>query len=402
MERFIFATILIMLPHTKVPAIDWAYIIRPADLLLILISMIYFKGRSDGRQAPIGMAEMLVVFAISAISVMWGYYRYSMADHVQIFDGGEQVQYYWIPIKKLILIAICFFGFQFVICTRSMQTGLMAKYWHRGLFLAVLLHAATYIVSDDYLVYRGGVFIEGNQAGSYYLLSFFLMWHAKVQGAKYGIEGMILAVFGIALSQSTTSLVLLFPLAFLAYLSLKPNLRKRTLDFIPLVLCGILVLVSVYVLFGQEIVNKLANKEINPGSFSRYDRLASVKSALNMFVDNPVFGVGIQGYAFALKDYADPFIKLFYDWDYRRIANNVYAEILAEQGVIGLAAMVALLTRIAWPIIADFRDRAILFVAVMSILLSWMAFPTYTVSYHWVGLAVLVRMSMQNEINREV
>lgn len=401
MERLIFAMVLMLAPHTKLPAIDWAYLIRPTDLLLILAAALYLRANAAERRISIAINEMLLVFVVSVLSVLWGSYRFNILDQVALFQSGNPIYYLWFPIKKIILIAICFLGFQFVVRSFALTNELIMKFWHRGLLLAVLLHALTYVVSEDYLAYRGGIFMEGNQAGSYYLLSFFLMWHARLSGSKYAAEGMLLAITGIALSQSTASLVLLTPLAFLTYLTLPNESKKAVFGPIQLVFFGAVLILGVYFVFGDEIVNKLTNRDINPSSFSRYDRIASVKSAFNIFLANPIFGVGIQGYAFALKEYADPFIILFFDWDYRRIANNVYAEILAEQGIIGFVAMTALLCRIVWLLIGQLRAGAVLIFAALSIFLSWMAFPTYTASYHWIGLAILVRSAIQLKGGRE-
>jgi hypothetical protein len=63
--------------------------------------------------------------------------------------------------------------------------------------------------------------------------------------------------------------------------------------------------------FSSEIAEKITGEEINSSSFSRYDRLSSIASGINMFLDHPLLGVGIQGYAFALPQYVDPFIQSF-------------------------------------------------------------------------------------------
>jgi len=170
------------------------------------------------------------------------------------------------------------------------------------------------------------------------------------------------------------------------------NFRWKTL-FISIL--AISVIVS---MFSGDVITKITDDEVNPLSFSRFDRLASFMSGISMFSDHWLFGVGIQGYAFALPNYADPFIEDFFDWNSRRIANNIYAEWLAEYGIIGTLAMLMLLYKIIKPILSRKRHGSILLAGAVSILLSWLAFPSYTVSFHWIGLAVLVRLSLHSVI----
>jgi O-antigen ligase len=110
--------------------------------------------------------------------------------------------------------------------------------------------------------------------------------------------------------------------------------------------------------------------------------------------------VGIQGYAFALPVYVDPFIETFFDWETRRIANNIYVELLAEQGVIGLAAMALVLYSITRRTFRRARTNAVLCAGVLAVLFSWLAFPTYTISFHWVGLALIHRLAVQGVVSK--
>jgi O-antigen ligase len=156
---------------------------------------------------------------------------------------------------------------------------------------------------------------------------------------------------------------------------------------------GLISLVVIYIMFSDEIIIKLTGDDFNSTTFSRYDRVASIISGLNMFFDNPLFGVGIQGYAFALPYYADPFIQDNFDWSFRRIANNIYIEILSEQGMIGITAMAVLMTQICKKPFSSFRKNAIICSGFLSIAGSWFAFPTYTVSFHWIGFAIFYRLA---------
>lgn len=68
------------------------------------------------------------------------------------------------------------------------------------------------------------------------------------------------------------------------------------------------------------------------------ERMAMWQAAWNMFQDNPIFGVGIGNYAVAYPDYRLPLWK-----EPKGHAHNIYLNMLAEMGIIGLIAYLALM-----------------------------------------------------------
>jgi hypothetical protein len=65
-------------------------------------------------------------------------------------------------------------------------------------------------------------------------------------------------------------------------------------------------------------------------------RTSEVVVAWRIFMDHPVFGVGLKNYKYYYQDYAQPL-----GWDKRReerSAHNLFLEIAAETGLVGLAA----------------------------------------------------------------
>lgn len=70
-------------------------------------------------------------------------------------------------------------------------------------------------------------------------------------------------------------------------------------------------------------------------------RTSEVLVAWHIFTDHPILGVGLNNYKYYYQDYAQPL-----GWDNRReerSAHNLYLEIAAETGLIGLAAFTAIL-----------------------------------------------------------
>lgn len=397
-RRLALAAILVLVPHTKLPGVEFVYPFRLVDLFIIVAAVLYLRFGSRSQESSTAGRAMAVCYLFSIASMLWGMYYLSSLNLAKIIQNGVSVDYIQFAIRKLVLMAVCFLGFQWLIRTRSLPNEVLLKYWHRGLLIAVALHTLSYILSSDYLMQRAGVFVEGNHGGSYYLLSFFLMWWSVKLRMRFGRSGMLLSFVGITLTQSSAALILLIPLGALACMLQTNTMERKTKRFMPIAI-GALAATLTLSVFGTEIFSKLTDQDINSLSFSRYDRIASVASGINMFTANPVFGVGIQGYAFALPRFADSFIESFFDWNSRRIANNIYIELLAEQGLIGLAAMSLVLLRIATPTFRQLRKNAILCAGILSVLLGWLAFPSYTISFQWIGLALMHRLAVQGQVS---
>ena len=397
MERLALFLVLVLAPHTKFPAFDWVYPFRPADLVLLGSALIFLRWGGRSNRLFVATPEMFFVFILAMLSALWGGYLLDEINLDAVEVGDTLVPYFQVAAKKLMLIFICFIGFQWILSTTSQSNSKILKAWYLGLLIAVILHSLSYLVTADYFAVRAGVFMEGNHGGSYYLLSFFIMWFARQQGLNFGRGGMVVAFFGLILSQSTSALLFFFPLVIVTFFLLPTRLRNPMIRWRFIFVAGFSIAVLL-AMFSDEIIAKIFGDELNSLSFSRFDRLASIASGMNMFYDHWIFGVGIQGYAFALPNYVDPFIEEFFDWNSRRIANNIYVEWLAEQGAIGAFAMLLLLYKIIKPVFSNFRKGAILVAGTVSIILSWLAFPSYTVSFHWIGFAVLVRLAKQSNI----
>lgn len=396
--------IIVLAPHTKVPGQEFIYPFRPSDLMIVVAALAAIPSIATTRRSRggVGIAlSMSLCFVIAIASTFWGYTFLSSENLASMIIDGERVNYLTFAIKKLFLLAICFYGFLYVANDQYVGVATLLKFWYRGLVIATVIHLLLYVLSSDYFMQRAGVFVEGNHGGSYYLFSFFLMWIAAQEGLKFGRYGMGLAFLGIVLSQSTTSLLLLLFLSIAAYFlpPSKPQAGKRRLG--P-VLVGVVTLAVIAVVFGDTILGKLTGEGIDSNTFSRYDRIASILSGVNMFLEHSLFGIGIQGYAFALPKYVDPFIKNFFDWNSRRIANNIYVEIMAEQGLIGFVSFSYLIYRIAVPAFRQIRHHSVSCAALASIFLSWLAFPTYTISFHWIGMAVIYRLTAYGRVGKYV
>ncbi|CAN4272554.1 O-antigen ligase-related [Methylophilaceae bacterium] len=404
MKRWLIFAVIFLAPHIQFPGADQAYPARPSDIaILIAVILAICTAKSCKLESGKVVYAACICFAFSVISVVWGSYYLSSLQLDIITIGDGKLIYLAVAFQKLISLIICFLGFYLLANSRQINNMTMLRYWFYGLAFACAIHIMTYAIDWSVLIMRAGVSKEGNFGGSYYLLSFFLMLIASINNYKFGKVGVALSVVGIFLSQSTTSILILMALWAMYKLIVSPKLSKasRNWSLGSIALLGATGL-FVSVMFGDVIVDKLFGVEITSSSFSRYDRLSSILSGLGMFEASPLLGVGIQGYSFALPMYTNDFLDAIFDWNSRRIANNVYVEILAEQGVVGLVTIGYLLYQIIRTSFVDFMGRNV-FVAFgfLSVLISWMAFPTYTVSFHWLGFALLYRFALDNTLNKK-
>ncbi len=79
--------------------------------------------------------------------------------------------------------------------------------------------------------------------------------------------------------------------------------------------------------------------EPTPENWAVVERMANWQAAWNMFMDYPLLGVGVGNFARLYSDYALPYWK-FYPAIH---AHNYYLTLLAETGIVGLAAYLALM-----------------------------------------------------------
>ena len=74
----------------------------------------------------------------------------------------------------------------------------------------------------------------------------------------------------------------------------------------------------------------------SPTNYAVVERLAHWQAAIDMARDEPIFGVGLGGYALAYEDYR------LINWEQPLgHAHNYYLNLLAETGIVGLAAYLA-------------------------------------------------------------
>ena len=235
-------------------------------------------------------------------------------------------------------------------------------------------------------VIRSGTFEEGNFLGLYLVTSTMVAVYARRP---------LIALFLAASVLVSFSTVNFAALAFLAAAliwrgSAQLSLSRRVVAII----AGVLLLVGIgTLLIGTGYVDSvISNKLTGQNVVSRLDRVGLALTGLGMFADHPITGVGLSQFGYYYHTYEFlPLRALDIINLEKRIANNVYVELLSELGIIGFTIFLAFLVRI-WRNLQGQRALP-LRLGFLAMLLVWNAFPSYTVMFLWAFWGVIMGAS---------
>jgi hypothetical protein len=139
--------------------------------------------------------------------------------------------------------------------------------------------------------------------------------------------------------------------------------------------------------FYEVIIDKLFGRFISPNTISRMERTAQVLNALVLFVHYPILGVGLGHYGLA----ADLAFNL--NSSFNLTANNIYAELLAETGILGLVCFgwfLVVIGRRLWAqkrLVTDRTARielTALWVSFVTLVLMLNFYPSHSLTFIWV------------------
>ncbi len=109
--------------------------------------------------------------------------------------------------------------------------------------------------------------------------------------------------------------------------------------------------------FGSDLIR--AHQALDESTGWRLDTLVA---GLNLFRDNPIFGVGFGQFHFLSPRYLGPDVGITYSHDW-------YVNVLAEQGLIGFSAFMLMLLGIGWTLLRSAAVGAAGMLAVFSVFL---------------------------------
>ena len=255
------------------------------------------------------------------------------------------------------------------------------------------------------LIIRNVTFKEGNFFGGYIVTSitmtlpFLFIKDRSINPFSSNFINFVflLQLCALIISSSTVAVITFFiilAIFFKITFVHKLKVKKRALS--AMCFAGFIAITFLFSFPGKILVfEKLLGADIH-WSFSRKDRIESTITALNMAYRNPVFGVGPTNYGFFYDRYKPS--NMFSGMSAKRIANNIYAEIAAESGIIGLFLFMLFLYRIRLLYIKKKKNIDNRFMPVVNglycgfigMVITFFAFPTFTLTFHWVLMGLFI------------
>lgn len=227
---------------------------------------------------------------------------------------------------------------------------------------------------------RCGTFKEGNHMGLFLLVSGIIsMYHKK----------KILGYFFLITTLTTaSSMAIATSLLFIGGVFIQDWIRKK--QYLLIVASLIFVSVSLVVLYlispdAQYIVSKVIPGQDSynrDAIFSQQERINLAISSLEMSFENPFWGIGLTQFSAHYEHFSG---GLFPQTNEKMLSNNIYLEILAEAGWAALLTFLGMLFYIAKSLL-----NSILKWGYLSMLIYWLAYPTFTVLFLWVFIGILL------------
>jgi O-antigen ligase len=388
------AIFFLLLPQFGVPG-GGAYPLPLASLYLVAWAVLTCMLTPESVQIPLGkrypLRKHLICFlSYCGFSTLYGYWALTEVHRSVLQSPTGSVEYISVAGQRILQLVLAFGAFELA-RTRARDSMQLMRYWLVGTSVAVLAHAVTYFISVDELARRAGVFTEGNQGGLYYIVSIFIAFEYRRRVlSQGGTIFLALSIAGLLLTRSSAAMLVLTVALSMRYVMCARSVARGVRRAVAAVLTVIFVatfMVSTGIDF--DLFEKLFEEDVTAASFSRIDRLASIGTAFQLFEQSPLLGHGLQSYGFLANDYLEGPLLAVYDEGFRRIPNNIYLEVAAELGVVGLVIFGTLMFRFITHIRSKQTGRANNFLAgAIGALMYWIAFPTYSVMFVWVYFGI--------------
>ena len=381
----LFSILAIMfLPFTKALTLDIGYPLKIYEVAFSIALLFFVLQLSAFRGSLfLQILSYAVIFWFVALcSSLIGIIEVTPVSNLNFRSGRASD-----AIMRVVYLAfnIGVFALAFHICLK--YPSMIVRAWFIGLFLAFSYHFYTFVsvvlTGDaillpglerhqigrigELMVPRSGIFEEGNFAGLYYLASFALA--LQMQQWRF----VIVSILGLMLTLSTSAYAaLLFLVLVYGYFKWGMTVKQ------------VFVLVAI-IMFGAIAYSKLDidSKFNGNAGASGAVRLNEAITGIEIFKENPVFGVGLGGYGFMFDQFEwDPDLSLYVQSE-RRIPNNVYVELLSETGIVGLVSF--FLFYWSWLRVmmrAPSRAKA-LFAFGKAVFIAFVAYPTFNITYLW-------------------
>ncbi|MEP5611129.1 MAG: O-antigen ligase family protein [Cyclobacteriaceae bacterium] len=410
---FLIKAMLLFLPFTWALTINIGFPFKFSELFLIsILTMIFLIGRV--AVPKIGEFKYLGVFVgailISLVVNFFWSYDYTLSEVSGRFGSKFD------SLLKFVYIILATLTFVMVVkaVTRS-GPDQYVKFWLYGAFVSALYafyiftfslfdlsptmlpgHEPQYQSIFIFRVIRNGTFKEGNYMGLYLLISSIIAHQVNRKLMYYFLTAAIITTVSTA---SIFGAIMFLVLKNLSYLLSKFTLNKLAILFVFVAAVGFggwSLSDNVYVekYFVSKFVGSLTKMSSGTDK-SRVERTNLTIVASKIFASNPIFGVGISSFSTHYDQYNEN--NQFEYRDFKIIPNNVYLEVLSEAGLIAflfwIGFMLSLIKR------AKELSRTSYYWGLITIFLSLIAFPTFSMLFIWAFFGLLVGTSENRKIS---
>ncbi|WP_166649599.1 MULTISPECIES: O-antigen ligase family protein [unclassified Rathayibacter] len=336
--------------------------------VIVLLSLLRAEVSSSNDSAegyPLGLAVDAVVY--SAYAVLALVLAYSLSTLV---DVKRVVRAYLIGVRLAAIYA-----------------AVQAVLWFAGSTLLSTLNGATQTGTLYGLALpRNGPFLEGNYFGFFAAAGVFIAMYAKDR------TGLVLSIALVLYSQSSGA-TLGVVVGLLVLVALRPQIKTTSIiSFFAVVVVVAATAIPAVGLYAQRQLIKvgLSQNTLNESlGYSIRSRSANADTGFAMGIGNPMLGVGPGRYGANYFDYLDRtgLPAGFGQRAIRPIANNVYAHIASELGLIALALFGLMLALL---LVRAFRRSGPIFGLVTFVVVAMVAAPAWTGLPIWIVLAIVM------------
>jgi O-antigen ligase len=235
-----------------------------------------------------------------------------------------------------------------------------------------------------------GTFFEGGYMALFVGAAIFILIREKEMFRRRIFLGSLsLNILALLATQSTGGILAIL----ISFLYMRLTFRINMKMIIAAMLCIVSLYVG-YFLFKTKIDASIrffstmnySLLQNGLGSESAADRITKVLKAVNMFTENPIFGVGLGQYSWLYDDYLPYSLT---DDIGSVVPLNVFVQLLAENGLVGFFC-VSIFFAVLWSR-SDKSYRGLL----LYVLISMNFYPTYKFLFMWVLFALIFSSGKQ-------
>jgi O-antigen ligase/polysaccharide polymerase Wzy-like membrane protein len=297
----------------------------------VLLAMIV--GRYRVHSVPSLFAFFTVLFVATALnyfrfgpgifaSQMTAFARYAMQGAVLflVVHSIRRPRQLWLVTKTITLIGYL----------------LILPVYVNALFFSSGVAVGEVVSSRGIIRFFGPV---GDQIG--FMILFFVF--------KELVAGRMLqaAIFGVAVVATGTRAALITLIVGVIILTLRSGRGASRPSWVPLYAGAFLLLISPALWFDLGgMWSRFSNPTVLEGGFTQ--RMATMRVATDVVIDNPIVGVGFSGFRQVALDYDVEgwFRGLYYPHSFISTASNQFLQVATDGGVIAVAAFVVLILSI--------------------------------------------------------